>query len=122
MIKLIKYTFSSGIATLLDVLFIWFLTSFLGIYYLISTTISFTLISLANYLVIKNWVFYDRKESYAKNYLLFLIIGVGGLIWTLALMYFFVEFVGINYILARVLAAFIVLIWNFFMNKKFTFS
>ncbi|MDO8467804.1 MAG: GtrA family protein [Nanoarchaeota archaeon] len=122
MIKIIKYAVSSGVATLLDVLFIWFLTSFLGIYYLISTTISFTLISLANYLVIKNWVFYDRKESYAKNYLLFLIIGVVGLIWTLALMFTFVEFVGINYLIARILAAFLVLIWNFFMNKKFTFS
>ena len=122
MIKLIKYSLTSGIATLLDVLFIWFLTSILGIYYLASTTFSFILISLGNYLVSKKWIFYDTDRNSTKGYSLFLIIGVGGLIWTLILMFSFVEILNIHYLLARIAAAFLVLLWNYFLNKKFTFK
>jgi putative flippase GtrA len=120
--KLIKFIIASGIATLADLTLLLFFTEIIGIFYLASATMAFILGSSLNYSINKYWNFKKSKVKYLRGLLSFTIIGAIGLILTLSLMAFFVEFLNIHYLIARIIAAFLIVIWNFIMNRVFTFK
>jgi putative flippase GtrA len=119
--KFIKFAITSGIATLADIFVLWFLTSIIGVFYLISATIAFILGSSLNYSINYIWTFKGTKTNKIKGLISFILIGAGGLVLTILLMAFFVEILNIHYLIARILSAFFVLIWNYTLNSIITF-
>lgn len=119
--KFIKFAIASGIATLADIFILWLLTSIIGIFYLLSTAIAFIFGSSINYSINCIWTFKGTKTNKFRGFLSFILIGAGGLVLTLLLMAFFVEILSINYIIARILSAFLVLLWNYTLNTLITF-
>ena len=120
--RFIQYTIASGIATLFDIVLIWLLTEFAQLFYLLSATISFILVSSLNYSINYVWTFKGNKARKLKGLLSFTSIGAIGLILTLLIMAFLVEILSVHYLIARVIAAFLVLIWNYTLNRLVTFK
>lgn len=94
-----------------------------GIYF--STAIGFIAGLVFNYILSLKFVFESAaKENKGKTFgafLIFAIIGVTGLLLTELGMYLHVEILGMNYMLAKLIVAAVILIWNYAMRKLLIF-
>ena len=121
--KLFKQLFRFGIvgftAFLIDAGLLYILTDFLHIHYLISSVISFTVSLIYNYILSIFWVFDVKKKQTYKEVLLFTILSVIGLGINQLVMYVGVDFLNIYYMLCKIMATIIVMIYNFITRKIF---
>lgn len=120
-IQLLRYIFVGGAATVVDMGSLYIFTSIIGLNYLISAAIAFILGVTANYLLCVAWIF-ESTGRVKREIILFLVIGVGGLILNEVIIWLLVEEVGLYYMLAKAVAVVIVLVWNFGMRKKYVFA
>ena len=117
-IQLFRYIFVGGTAFLVDFLFLYFFCDICGIYYLISAVFSFIISVLVNYIMSTKWVF--NQENIGNKVLefnLFILISTIGLVFTEILLYFFTDIVGLYYLVSKIIAAIIVLFWNFLARR-----
>jgi len=118
-----RYLFAGAAGFITDFSILFILTNYLHIYYLISATISFTLGVFVTYIISIYWVF--QQKSHHKRlieFILFVVIGVIGLILTLILLWFLTEKTHIYYLLSKIIATIIVYFWNFFARKWLLFG
>ena len=121
--KLISQFFEFGvvgvIAFIVDYLSLYMLTEFLNVYYLISSIISFLLSIIVNYILSIKWVFDIKKKQSFKDVIIFTLLSAIGLLINLLVMYLSVEVLKIHYMIGKLIATFIVMIWNFVTRKMF---
>jgi len=121
--KLISQFFKFGvvgvIAFIVDYLSLYLLTEFLNVYYLISSIISFLLSIIVNYILSIKWVFDIKKKQSFKDVIVFTLLSAIGLLINLLVMYLSVEVFKIHYMIGKLIATFIVMIWNFVTRKMF---
>ena len=121
--KLISQFFKFGvvgvIAFIVDYLSLYLLTEFLNVYYLISSIISFLLSIIVNYILSIKWVFDIKKKQSFKDVIIFKLLSAIGLLINLLVMYLSVEVLKIHYMIGKLIATFIVMIWNFVTRKMF---
>lgn len=120
--RFLRYTFSGGTSTLIDLFLLWFLTDVAGLFYLISASVSFIMAISINYQVNHFWGFRETRREFLKGYLLFFSFGIMGLGLTISLMAIFVEYFEINYLVSRILIALFIGFWNYVMNVNITFK
>ncbi len=77
--------------------------------------------AIINYLLNYKYTFKSNKPHHIAASRFMLIAAIGAGINTL-LMYTFIQIAGIYYLLAQVITTLVVLIWNFLLNKMWTFS
>jgi len=118
-IQLFRYVFTGGAAFIVDFSLLLILTNFFGIYYLTSAAVAFVLGLIVNYVLSINWVFNRRTMDNRKlEFGVFTLIGLVGIVLNEVFIWFFTENLGINYLwLSKIMAAFIILFWNFFARK-----
>jgi putative flippase GtrA len=68
------------------------------------------------------WTFSGAKHGKAKGLVSFMGIGAAGLVITLGIMALLVEFFGVHYLIARIIAAIVTLLWNYILNSLVTFK
>jgi len=118
-VQIIRYFISGGIAATVDFGLLYLLTEFLGLYYLLSAVISFSVGLLITYLFSVTWIFNQRRISNRWiELLIFSVIGVVGLLLTYLFMQYFTEVIKLHYMLSKVLTTIIVFFWNF-LTKRF---
>ena len=120
-IQFLRYIFVGGAATVVDMGSLYIFTSIIGLNYLISAAIAFILGVTTNYLLCIAWIF-ESTGKVKREIILFVVIGVGGLILNEIIIWLLVEEVGLYYMLAKAVAVVIVLVWNFGMRKKYVFA
>ncbi len=120
--EVIKYMVVGGIGTLIDFGLLYVLVEFAGVWYLLAAILSFVAAVINNYILNKVWTFQDKSNQFAKQFVQFLIVSIVGLSLNTAILYGLVEFAGVWYLLAKALAIIVVLFWNFFTNKYWTFK
>ncbi|MEF3280630.1 MAG: GtrA family protein [Elusimicrobiota bacterium] len=117
-----KYTIVGGVAFCVDYFLLWFLTEFAKVYYLISSALSFMTGLIVNYILSIVWVFDKRRiKNRRLEFLFFGIIGIIGLIINQFSMWFLTEKTQIFYLYSKIIAAILVLIWNFTIRKILLF-
>ncbi len=121
--KLFKQLFRFGVvgftAFLIDAGVLYVLTEYLHVYYLVSSVISF-IVSLAyNYILSIFWVFDVKRKQTYKEVLLFAILSVIGLGVNQLVMYLGVDLLNIHYMLCKIIATIIVMVYNFITRKIF---
>ena len=117
-IQLIRYTFVGGFAFIVDFFLLWFLTDICHIHYLISASLSFLAGLIINYLISTRWVFDKSKVSNKKlEFLFFGLIGVVGLGLNDLLIWLLTDFSKFHYLVSKIIAVFLVYLWNFFARK-----
>ena len=121
--KLIKQILKFGIvgiiAFIIDYLLLYVLTEYIGIHYLISSIISFTVSVIFNYIFSIKWVFDVKKKQGTKEFIIFLILSVIGLLINSLIMYLLVDIFNIHYMVSKLVSTFIVMIYNFITRKVF---
>lgn len=125
LIEFIKYCCVGGLSFIADTCTIYIFKEYLlssvpfGLY--ISVIIGFIVGLTVNYTLAVLFVFPRAKEAVKGKQMLFFIqfsiIGIIGLILTEALMFLGVEILKRNYLIVKVFAAGIVLIWNYSARK-----
>lgn len=118
--QIIKFGFVGGTAFVIDAGILFLLTEFLGIHYLISGAISFTVSVIYNYILSIKWVF-DAKKDTNKTQELVVFIGLSviGLLINQLFMWLFVDLLHIYYMLSKIVATAIVMVYNFITRKLF---
>lgn len=116
--QIIKFGFVGGTAFLIDYGVLFIFTEFLEIHYLISGTISFALSVIYNYILSVKWVF-DTKNNKDKKqeFIIFLILSVIGLGINQVIMWLAVEKLHIYYMVSKIAATVVVMIYNFVTRK-----
>jgi putative flippase GtrA len=121
-IQLFRYILVGGVAFLVDFTSLFILTQYFGIFYLISAALAFILGLAVNYLLSVRWVFNNRKlERRSFEFGIFVIIGIVGLGLNEFFIWFFTQDIQIFYLYSKILAAVIILFWNFFARKFILF-
>lgn len=118
--QLMKFGLVGALATIIDFVVLIALTELLGLNPVLSTTISFVVSVLFNYAASMKYVFTRREElSRKKELAIFVLLSVIGLGINDLLMWIGTALLGANYILVKVVATAIVMIWNFVSRKVF---
>lgn len=118
--QIVKFGFVGGTAFLIDYGVLFCLTEFLGVHYLISGTISFALSVIYNYILSIKWVFdtgNTRKKS--EEFVVFLILSIIGLGINQVIMWLAVEKLQLYYMISKIFATAVVMVYNFVTRKMF---
>jgi putative flippase GtrA len=119
--QFLRYIVVGGVAALIDTGCLYILYHDFGVNHLIAAAVGFVFGLLVNYLISIAWVF-ETTGRFKQEFILFSVIGAGGLVWTEITLWLSVNFAHLPVLGAKALALALVLIWNFGMRKKFVFS
>lgn len=118
--QIIKFGGVGVLCFLIDFGVLYLLTDIFSFYYLVSAAISFTVSVIVNYLLSVKFVFETNPEySQTRNFILFIIFSVIGLLLTEAIMKIGVDFLNWNYMAVKIIATAIVMVYNFITRKIF---
>jgi len=123
-IQFFRYFITSGLSFVVDFSILWSLTTYLGVNYLVSTPIAYLAGMLVNYVATDIWVFKGRKNKGRKHreFSVFLVIGLSGMVLNQGMMFFFTEILGFFYMVSRVVSAAINYVLKFWARKKWVFN
>ena len=121
-----KFGVVGVIAFIIDYGLLALLTEVFGVNYLVSATISFTASVIFNYLASMRYVFTHKEGmSRRREFIIFVVLSVIvtlsviGLIVNNLCMWAGVELAHIHYLITKIGATFIVMVWNFVTRKIF---
>lgn len=117
--QILKFGVVGGGAFLIDYTVLYILTEFAGIYYLTSSVISFIVSLIFNYILSIYWVFYVTKKQTLKDIVIFVVLSTIGLGINQVVMYLGSDILHIYYMLTKLVATAIVMVWNFVTRKIF---
>ena len=118
--QFMKFGVVGVIAFVIDYGLLALLTEVFGVNYLVSATISFTVSVIFNYLASMRYVFTHKEDmSRRREFVIFVVLSVIGLIINNLCMWTGVELLGIHYLITKIVATAIVMIWNFVTRKIF---
>ncbi len=89
----------------------------------LAATLAFILAATNNFFLNKFWTFTENSKGirFLGQYAQFLLVSVGGLLINLGIMYALIEGAHLWYNWAKVFATGVVIMWNFSLNKYWTF-
>jgi putative flippase GtrA len=123
----LRYIVVGVLGTGIDLGSLYFLTRLSGIdprkswLFPCFVTIAFLLAVVNNYILNRLWTFGSRGSKVSTEFIRFFLVSLGGLALTQGLMWVMVSLLGVWYLLAKALTSLMVLIWNFGLNKFWTF-
>ena len=117
--QILKFGIVGVIATIIDFGLLYFLTDIANVHYLISSAISFVVSLIFNYYLSIKWVFDVRKKQTVIDFLLFVFLSIIGLIINEFILYFGVDLFNIYYMVCKIGATIIVMVYNFLSRKMF---
>ncbi len=121
--EFIRYAMVGGIAFVVDFFLLCFLTEWCKLHYLVSATIAFAGGLIVNYTLCLLWVFSCRNINDKRlEFFLFSVVGLGGLVLTDILMAVLTPALNGQYLWAKAITAFFVLVWNFFLRRQLLFA
>lgn len=120
LVQLIKFGIVGVISTLLDYGLMVFFTEVCGIFYLLSSTLSYAISLVFNYAASMKYVFRGREDrNKIKEFLIFTVLCLLGMGINQLILWLIVEQAGIDYRISKILATLVVMVWNFVTRKLF---
>ena len=118
--QILKFGIVGFIAFIIDYGLLALLTEVCGINYLMSASLSFIASVAFNYVASMRYVFRHKEGmSKTREFTIFVMLSVIGLVINNACMWAGVELCGIHYLITKLVATFIVMVWNFVTRKIF---
>ncbi|MGV9188918.1 GtrA family protein [Arcanobacterium canis] len=113
-----KFGIVGVLATALDFLILWGLVSLAGMNYLVGATIAYIISLVFNYVASMRYVFQrrdDLKRSY--EFTIFVVLALIGLLLNNLTMWVLTGLFAVNYMISKVFATALVMVWNFASRK-----
>lgn len=118
--QIFKFGIVGGIAFIIDYGIMVISKELLGFSILLSAGLGFTISVIFNYIASVKWVFNVNKDiNEKKNFILFMIFSVIGLILTELIMFVGTNIINISYLIVKIAATAIVMFFNFITRKLF---
>ena len=118
-IQLIKFGIVGVIATLIDLAVLMLLKEFMHVDVLVASAVAFSVSVIANYILSMLFVFESRGNSKVKEFLVFVILSIGGLLLNQFIMWIGTEIMTAYYLWVKAFALVFVPIYNFVTRKIF---
>ncbi|MBR5586566.1 MAG: GtrA family protein [Clostridia bacterium] len=119
MLQLIKFGVVGVIAAAVDMGVLVALKELLYVDVLYASAISFCVSVTVNYILSMAFVFKSKNQSKVKEFIIFVLLSVGGLCLNQLILWIGVRFTTIYYLIVKILAMVIVPIYNFVTRKIF---
>ena len=120
LVQIFNFGIVGIIATIIDFGFLYLFRDIGHFHLIIANTLSFCISVIFNYFASMTFVFdVDKNKSKKRNFVLFFIFSVIGLILNDIIVYFVTEIVGLYYMLSKIIATIFVMIFNFVTRKKY---
>ena len=124
--KMFHFGFVGGLMVILNIGIIYILTNILGIYYLISAILSYQLLLLLSFslnekLTFKSITFHTLEKKWHR-FGSYYLVSISGMILNILFLFLLTEFGNVFYLTSSIIASFLVFLWNYFINKKVTWS
>ena len=119
-IQMFKFLIVGTLAFLIDYSLMMILTNYFYVYYLISSSISFSISLIFNYLCSMTFVFKrDENISRKNEIIIFICLSCIGLLINQISMFIFVDIFYVTISFSKILSTIIVMLWNFVTRKIF---
>jgi putative flippase GtrA len=121
--RVVRFVVSGGIASVAHLAILYFLTDILLVWYLLSTTIGFSIGFVISFLLQKFWTYQDKnRDRITSQALLYAVIGALNLLTNSMLMYLLVDIFGVWHMLAQGITLLAIATVSFFVYGKFVFD
>lgn len=119
MLQFFKFAIVGVIAAAVDVGVLVALKELLYVDVLYASAISFCVSVTVNYLLSMSFVFKGKEQSKVKEFIIFVLLSIGGLCLNQLILWVGVSFTSLYYLIVKILAMVIVPIYNFITRKLF---
>ncbi len=120
LLQIFKFVIVGGTAFLIDYITLIICKEVFHLDTLLSAAIAFTISTVANYILSIKWVFdVSNKHSNKRNFIIFIIFSLMGLGLTELIMWIGEDIFKISYLIVKIVATAIVMVFNFVTRKIF---
>lgn len=120
LLQIFKFIMVGGLAFVIDYLTLIICKEVFNLNVLVSAAIAFTVSVVFNYILSIKWVFdVDKSKSEKKNFIIFIVFSIIGLLLTELIMWIGTDILKVNYLLVKIIATAIVMVFNFITRKLF---
>ncbi len=117
--QIIKFCFVGATAFLIDAGILVILKEVFFVNVLWAAGISFSVSVIYNYLMSMRYVFESKDDNKKREFVIFVLLSIGGLFVNELFMWLSVSVIYIHYMLAKIVATAVVLVYNFITRKIF---
>lgn len=120
LLQIFKFVIVGGLAFVIDYVTLIICKEIFHLNTLLSAAIAFTVSVIVNYILSVKWVFdVNKNNSEKRNFIIFIIFSVIGLGLTELIMWLGTDVMGISYLIIKIIATIIVMVFNFITRKLF---
>jgi dolichol-phosphate mannosyltransferase len=119
--RIIRFFLIGILSSLIDIGLLYFFTSYLGIWYLLSAIVSYSCGIAISYILNKCVTFHDKNRHYCIQFTAFAIISFSCLLVNICIIWLAVEYFSVDYLIAKVFATFCAFFWNYYGQSRITF-
>jgi len=116
--EIVRFVLVGGACFILDYSLLYVLTEYGGLHYLLSAGISLTVSVFVNYWLCLVCVFHGANAQTHRAKILFFGSSIAGLGLNQLLMWMLVDLAGIYYMIAKLIAAAVVMVWNYVLKRR----
>lgn len=121
--KTMLFIFAGSMGAITSLLIYAILLKVLGVWYLYASIIAFILASFAGFCFQKYITFKDVSKGNIKKQIFYYFIFAGfNLILNIIILSFFVEFLKIDSLIAKILTLGIIAVWSYFIYQKYIYK
>jgi putative flippase GtrA len=118
LVEFFRYSVCSAVSLAVDFGLLYVGTEYVGLHYLVSAIVSYSLGAVVNYVLSVLWAFpHSRFRSRAAEFTIFVVIGFAGMGLNEVLLWFLTEAIRFHYLFSRAIAAVIGFVWKFLIRK-----
>lgn len=117
--QIIKFGIVGVIASVMDIGLLTLLKECLNVEVLLASGISFSVSVVANYLLSMKYVFKGKQQSKLREFVIFVVLSVGGFYINQFIMWFGVKRMNWYYLAVKIFAMIFVPVYNFVTRKIF---
>lgn len=120
--RILRFLISGGISLGTDLVLLYIFTDIFGIWYLVSAVAAFILAFFVSFTLHKFWTFGDHsRDGIHMQMGTYFLVAAANLGLNTMLVFAFVEWAGVHYLLAQIVASALIAIESFFIYQRFIF-
>ncbi len=121
--KLVRYLFSGGVAAVTDLVLLYVFTDIAHIWYVVSSVLAFIVAFGVSFVLQKFFTFQDHgTEGVRGQAAVYLAVTGANLLVNTALVYLLVRYMGMNYVIAQIVASIAIAIESYVLYGMFIFK
>ncbi len=119
--KVVWFLLIGLLSSLADLSLLYFLTSYLGIWYLVSASASYCCGMVISYSLNKYLTFHDHNHDYMVQFSTSAAVSISCLLMNLIVIWLMVEFLSVHYLVAKSCGIGFGFLWNYYGQSTITF-